>query len=87
MIADEVSGPEDEDAALIIGKAAGQTTGQLRPAVRRAVIAADLSAAKRRKDEALKGARVEAYTGPSGTVVLAGRDLPPAEVLYAGRYT
>lgn len=90
VIADEVSGLEDQDAAaveaLVIGKAATQTTGQLRPAVRRAVIAADPAAAKRRKDEALKDARVEAYTSPSGTAVLAGRDLPPAEVLAADKH-
>ena len=90
VIADELCGLDDEDAAaveaLIIGKAATQTTGQLRPAVRRAVIAADPAAAKRRKDEALKGARVEACTSPSGTAVLAGRDLPPAEVLAADKH-
>jgi hypothetical protein len=90
VIADELTGLDDEHAAaveaLIIGKAAGQTTGQLRPAVRRAVIAADPQAAKRRKDEALKDARVETYTSPSGTAVLAGRDLPPAEVLAADKH-
>ena len=90
VIADELSGLDDEDAAaveaLVIGKAAAQTTGQLRPAVRRAVIAADPAAAKRRKEEALKGARVEAYSSPSGTSVLAGRDLPPAEALAADKH-
>jgi hypothetical protein len=89
VIADEVSGLDDEHAAAVeacvIGKAAEQTTGQLRPAVRRAVIAADPAAAKRRKEEALKGARVEASSESSGTASLSGRDLPPAQVLAADK--
>ena len=89
VIADELTGLDDEHAAAveasIIGKAPGQTTGQLRPAVRRAVIAADPAAAKRRKEEALKDARVEASTASSGTASLAGRDLPPADVLAADK--
>jgi hypothetical protein len=90
VITDELAGLDDEHAAaveaLIIEKAAGQTTGELRPAVRRAVIAADPAAAKRRKEEALKDARVEASTGHSGTATLAGRDLPPADVLAADKH-
>jgi hypothetical protein len=90
VITDELAGLDDEHAAaveaLIIGKAAEQTTGQLRPAVRRAVIAADPAAAKRRKEEALKDARVEASSQPSGTATLAGRDLPPAGVLAADKH-
>jgi hypothetical protein len=89
VIADELIGLDDDHAAaveaLVIEKAATQTTGQLRPAVRRAVIAADPSAAKRRKEEALKDARVETSTEHSGTASMAGRDLPPAEVLAADR--
>ena len=90
VIADELAGLDDEQAgaveALVIGKAATQTSGELRPAVRRAVIAADPSAAKRRKEEALKDARVEASSNPSGTASLAGRDLPPADVLAADKH-
>lgn len=82
VITDELAGLDDGHAAaveaLIIGAAAGQTTGELRPAARRAVIAADPAAAKRRKEQALKDARVEAFSAPSGTATLAGRDLPPA---------
>jgi hypothetical protein len=89
VIADEVSGLDNAHAAaveaLIIGNAPGQTTGELRPAVRRAVIAADPAAAKRRKEQALKDARVESSTENSGTARLAGRDLPPAEVLAADK--
>ena len=91
VITDELSSLDDEHAAaaeaMIITKAATQTTGQLRPAVHRAVIAADPAAAKRRKEEALKGARVETSRDPSGTARLTGRDLlPPAEVLAADKH-
>lgn len=90
VIADELSGLDDEHAAaveaLLIRKAPGQTSGELWAAARRAVIAADPSAARRRKTKALKDARVEAFTESSGTAALAGRDLPPAEVLAADRH-
>ncbi len=90
VITDELAGLDDEHAAaveaLIIEKAEVQTTGQLRPAVRRAVIAADPAAAKRRKEEALKDARVETSSQPSGTATLAGRDLPPADALAADKH-
>src|SRR6202035_4952909 len=90
VIADELTGLADGDAAaveaLVIGKAATQTTGQLRPAVHRAVIAADPSAAKRRKEQALKDARVEMSSSPPGTATLAGRDLPSVEALTADKH-
>ncbi len=87
VIADEVTGLTDAHAAAVeaavIGAARAQTTGQLRVAVRRAVLAADPNAARERKEEALREARVERWTEPVGTAALAGRDLPPAEVLAA----
>ena len=90
VIADEMTGLGDEHAAAvearIIGRAATQTTGQLRAAVRRAVLAADPSAAKRRKEKALKDARVESFIESAGTAALSGRDLPPAAVLAADRH-
>jgi hypothetical protein len=67
----------------IIAAAPGLTTGQLRAATRRAVLAADPTAAQRRKHEAQREARVERWTEPAGTAALAGRDLPPAAVLAA----
>ncbi len=89
VIADELTGLDDEHAAAveacIIGNAPGQTTSQLRAAARRAVIAADPAAAKRRKEKALKDARVQAFTEPAGTAGLSGRDLPPADVLAADK--
>lgn len=67
----------------VLPRAEHQTTGQLRAAVRRAVIAADPAAAHRRKQAALRRARVERWSEDAGTAALAGRDLPPADVLAA----
>ncbi len=87
VIADEVTGLGNEHAAAveagIIGAAAGQTTGQLRAATRRAVLSADPRAARKRKERALLDARVERWDEHGGTAALAGRDLPPASVLAA----
>ena len=89
IIADELAGLDDQSAAAVeaalIGKAAGMTSGQLRPAARHAVLATNPGAAKQRKDKALKDARVEAFTEIAGTAALCGRDLPPAEVLAADK--
>src|SRR5262249_51127460 len=86
-IAEEVTGLDDEHAAAveqaIAGAAPGQTTGQLRAAARRAVMAADPSAARRRKERAQQDARVEGWEEHAGTAALAGRDLSPASVLAA----
>ena len=87
VIADEANGLDNEHAAtaeqVIIGAAPGQTTGQLRAATRRAVLAADPRAARKRKERALQDARVERWDEHAGTAALAGRDLPPASVLAA----
>lgn len=89
VITDGVSGLSDAHAAAVesavIGRAPGQTTGQLRAATRRAVFAVDPAAAERRREEARKDARVEVWDERSGTAALAGRDLPPAEVLAADK--
>jgi hypothetical protein len=87
VIADEVTGLTDEHAAavdqVIASASSGQTTGQLRAATRRAVIAADPAAARKRKEQALREARVERWDESAGTAALAGRDLPPISVLAA----
>jgi hypothetical protein len=67
----------------VVGAAPGLTTGQLRAAARQAVQAADPDAARNRKEQALREARVERWSEPAGTAALAGRDLPPAQVLAA----
>jgi hypothetical protein len=64
-------------------RAAGWTTGQLRAALARAVLAADPGAAERRKSAARQETRVETWREPSGNATLAGRELPPAEVMAA----
>jgi Domain of unknown function (DUF222) len=90
VIAEEVAELDDAQAAavekLIIGRAPKLTSGQLRALVRRAVLAADPKAARRRKEKALKDARVEMFPEASGTAALTGRDLPPAAVLAADKH-
>jgi hypothetical protein len=67
----------------VLPRAGQQTTGQLRAAVARAVLAADPEAAIRRREEAQKDPRVRRWQEDTGTAALAGYGLPPAEVLAA----
>jgi Domain of unknown function (DUF222) len=87
VIADEVGGLGDGHTAVVerhvLGAAPGQTSGQLRAATRRAVLAADPAAVRERKERAQRDARVERWEEHAGTAALAGRDLPPADVLAA----
>ena len=89
VIADEVSCLDHEHAtaveAAVIGRAPGQTTGQLRASAQRAVLAADPTAATRHREKAEKEARVEVWSETSGTAALAGRDLPQADVIAADK--
>jgi hypothetical protein len=66
----------------LIDRAPAQTTGQLRAAVNRAVIAADPEAAERRREAEEKQGRIEREPEGGGTTAsLAGRYLPvPATV-------
>jgi hypothetical protein len=90
VILGELSGLGDVHAsrveAAVIGRAAQWTTGELRQAARRQVIAADPAAARKQKGQAEKLARVERWAEDAGTAALAGRDLPPAGVLAADAY-
>ena len=74
-----------EIASRLLGRAGagGWTTGQLRAALRRAVLSADPQAADRRREEARKDAEVQSWDEPSGNAALAGRELPPADVIAA----
>ena len=90
VFADELAVVDDDAvAAGIAGRflgragAGGWTTGQLRAALRRAVLAADPQAAGRRRADARNDASVRSFGEPSGNAGLAGRELPPAEVLAA----
>ena len=68
---------------LIFPRAGQQTSGQLRAALARAVLSADPDAARRRREEAQRDARVLRWREDAGTAALCGRDLPSAEVLAA----
>jgi hypothetical protein len=89
VITEGVAGLDDAHAAAVetavIGRAPGQTSGQLRAATQRAVLAVDPAATERRREEARKDARVEVWDERCGTAALAGRDLPPADVLAADK--
>jgi hypothetical protein len=89
VIVDGVTGLEPAHAlaveAAVIGRAPGWTTGQLRAATLRAVLTVDPTAADRRRQEARREARVETWTEHAGTAGLAGRDLPPTDVLAADK--
>jgi len=89
VISEAVSCLSDAHAAAVesavIERAPGQTSGQLRAATQRAVLAVDPAAARRRREEARKDARVEVWDERCGTAALAGRDLPPADVLAADK--
>jgi hypothetical protein len=82
-IAGLASGHAAAVEAAVLPEAPGMTSGQLRAAVARAVLAADPDAARRQREEDLKDARVECWTDPAGTANLAGRSLPCAETLAA----
>jgi Domain of unknown function (DUF222) len=68
---------------LIFPRAEQQTSGQLRAALARAILAADPDAARRRREQAQRDARVLRWREDAGTAALCGRDLPSAEVLAA----
>jgi hypothetical protein len=72
-------------ASRLLGRAGagGWTTGQLRAALRRAVLAADPEASERRRADARKDAEVQTWHEPSGNAALAGRELPPSDVIAA----
>jgi hypothetical protein len=73
-------------AARILLDAPGLTTTQLRARLRRAVLAADPAAGRRRQAAASCDARVESWQEASGNAGLAGRELPPAGALAADRH-
>lgn len=90
LIADQVRHLTDQDARQVEDRvlpAAGQqTTGQLRAATGRAVLAVDPEAAVRRREEAQKDPRVRRWQEDAGTAALAGYALPPADVLQADQH-
>ncbi len=69
--------------ALVLGRAATLTPGGLRTAIARAVMQVAPDKARKRREEAARDARVERWAEDSGNAALAGRELPPAQVLAA----
>jgi hypothetical protein len=86
-----ITGLAGQDPALagrieaeVIGRAPAQTTGQLRAALNRALLAADPDAAERRREAEEKQACVERAPEPGGvTASLAGRHLPVTATVAA----
>ena len=73
-VLDEDKARKVQDRVLL--KAGHQTLGQLRSALRRAVIAADPEGAEQRRQEAERRAKVTLYPDAEGTASLAGYSLP-----------
>jgi len=69
--------------ALVLGRAGSLTPGGLRSAIARAVMEVAPGKAKKRREQAARDARVERWAEDSGNAALAGRELPPAQVLAA----
>jgi Domain of unknown function (DUF222) len=69
--------------AMVLDRAGSLTPDQLRAAIRRAVMDVDPGQAKKRREHMARRTRVERWAEDSGNAGLAGRELPPAEVLAA----
>ncbi len=69
--------------AMVLDRAGSLTPGGLRAAINRAVMEVAPDKARKRREEAAKQARVERWAEASGNAGLAGRELPPAQVLAA----
>jgi hypothetical protein len=87
LIAEATAALPDQTARAVEDRvlpAAGQqTTGQLRAALRRAVIAADPDGADRRREHAERQAKVTLYPDAEGTATLAGSALPAVRAAAA----
>jgi Domain of unknown function (DUF222) len=69
--------------AKVLDRAGKLTPGGLRTAIATAVIEVAPDKAKKQRTDAERNARVERWPEPSGNAGLAGRELPPADVLAA----
>jgi Domain of unknown function (DUF222) len=72
--------------ARILARAGQQTSGQLRAALARAILAVDPEAARRRREDAQRDPRVRRWREDAGTAALAGYGLPPVDVLEADQH-
>jgi hypothetical protein len=69
----------------VLDRAGRITPGSLREAIRRAVMEVAPDKARKRREAAARDARVEQWGEDSGNAALAGRELPPADVIAAGQ--
>ncbi|HLK72940.1 MAG TPA: DUF222 domain-containing protein [Streptosporangiaceae bacterium] len=69
--------------AKVLDQAGALTPPALRAAIQRAVMEVAPGKAKQRREHEAKKTRVERWSEPSGNAGLAGRELPPAQVLAA----
>jgi len=87
IIAAAVANLDPEEAraaeALVLDRAGRLTPGGLRAAIKRAVMQVAPDKAVKRREKAEQDARVERWPELSGNAGLAGRELPPADVLAA----
>ena len=67
--------------AGVLDRAGQLTPGSLRAAIARAVVEAAPDKARKRRETAARFARVERWAEDSGNAALAGRELPPDQVL------
>ncbi|HXB46175.1 MAG TPA: DUF222 domain-containing protein, partial [Streptosporangiaceae bacterium] len=87
IIAEATGLLSDEHAAAVeqrVLPAAGeQTTGQVRAAARRAVLAVDPEGAEQRRKDTERRARISLYPGEEGTATLTGSSLPGVQAAAA----
>jgi hypothetical protein len=87
IIAEATAPLPDETARAVeervLSAVEGQTTAQLRAAVRRAVIAGDPDGADRRRQQAERCAKVSLYPDHEGTATLVGSALPAVSAAAA----
>ena len=69
--------------AMVLDRAGSLTRDALRAAIKRAVMEVNPKKAKQRREHLAKRTRVERWVEDSGNAGLAGRELPPAQVLAA----
>ena len=71
--------------ASVIADIAGKSPGQIRAAIGRAVLRVDPGAARQRREQAQRDARVELWREDAGTAAICGFGLPPDEALAADK--
>ncbi len=69
--------------AMVLDRAGSLTPGALKAAIGRAVMEVNPEKARKRREQMARRTRVERWAEDSGNAGLAGRELPPAQVLAA----